>query len=302
MNTPISKELFKLFKSYKSKRFVLVEMAGNYGDYLIYKGAYKLADMAGLTYEQTTFENFMITYYTPDTVIYIHGGGGVNSFWSGKPITLLKKALSTHRGTVILGPQTFETEEYFLDQFNNKVLGDVVSEKIFIFCRELVSYDCLKQKLPENIELMIDHDTALNLTKDDFELLDMRSEYDLYSIRSDKELHPEQDYNFLSKWIDAITYSRNFDEWVSLHAGARKIVTNRLHSAVLGSILQIPTTLLPNSYHKNRAVWEFSLRPRQVRWNERLRVGFLSKILNQINFLKRFRQSKLCQRLIGQMI
>jgi exopolysaccharide biosynthesis predicted pyruvyltransferase EpsI len=160
----------------------------------------------------------------------------------------------------------------------------------------------LQEKVSKRVEVILDHDTALNLTKDDFKINVPKKNYVLYCIRGDKEMNRGQDYNFLSKWIDAVTYSRTFEEWLSLHAAAKRIITNRLHSAIIGSVLEIPTVLLPNSYHKNRAVWEFSLKPRHVKWHEKIPVSSLSRTLNQIEVLKKIRQSRVCQRLIGQMI
>jgi len=47
----VSTELFRIFKKYQSKQFVFVEPGGNWGDYLIYMGAYKLAKLCGIIFE-----------------------------------------------------------------------------------------------------------------------------------------------------------------------------------------------------------------------------------------------------------
>jgi exopolysaccharide biosynthesis predicted pyruvyltransferase EpsI len=301
-HAPVSRELFGILTLYRSRNFIFVEPGGNFGDFIIYKGAYKLAEMAGLDFEKIGFDKFMKTYYPPETIVYIHGGGGINNFWSGKPISALKKALSSHKGIVILGPQTFQIDDDFLNHFLNNVLTQVNAAAVYLFCRDLCSYERLKEKIKEAqlpfLHVMLDHDTALNLKKDDFNISKIKPSYALYCIRSDKELNPKQEYDFLSRWIDPITWSRTFDEWIHLHAGAKTIVTNRLHSAIIGTILKIPVTLLPNNYHKNRAVWEFSLRERGVNWDEHLPVNRFSQTLNQIKFLKKLRQSKVLQRFI----
>jgi hypothetical protein len=69
MNTPASKELFNLFLKYKARNFIFLEPGGNFGDLIIYKGAYKLADEANIVYETVTFDKFMNTYYPPDAII-----------------------------------------------------------------------------------------------------------------------------------------------------------------------------------------------------------------------------------------
>jgi hypothetical protein len=51
-----------------------------------------------------------------------------------------------------------------------------------------------------------------------------------------------------------------------IHAYADRIISNRLHSAIVGSVLGRPVDLLPGNYHKNRSIWEFCLSQRGVRW------------------------------------
>jgi len=51
-------------------------------------------------------------------------------------------------------------------------------------------------------------------------------------------------------------------------ANASTIITNRLHSAIIGAILGKNVELFRNSYHKNRSVWEYSLQSKGVKWIE----------------------------------
>ena len=77
-------KLFKLFSQLQHKKFVFAEPGGNAGDHLIYAGAYKLAQSAGIKFTHVDYTTFMKQSIPSDTVIYIHGAGGFNPFCSGK--------------------------------------------------------------------------------------------------------------------------------------------------------------------------------------------------------------------------
>ena len=107
-------------------------------------------------------------------------------------------------------------------------------------------------KAPSWVEVIHDHDTALNLTLSDFETSGV-SHMRLIALRRDKEAPPAL---VPPDSIDLVRSCECFEDWLSLHTAAEEIVTNRLYSAIVGVILGHSVTLLPNSYFKNRAVWE----------------------------------------------
>jgi exopolysaccharide biosynthesis predicted pyruvyltransferase EpsI len=265
----VSQRLFNLFKRYKERSFIFLEPGGNFGDILIYKGAEKIANHAGAKFKSISHVEFLSSSFDQNVVLYIHGSGGLNSWWSGTPMTILDKAVKTHKGVVILGPQTSSNDLNFLKDKIGLCLKDIVSEEIFIFARDLTTYSILKQVVPGSVNLEIDHDTALNLEKAD--LINNNypgGNYKLYALRRDKEINKGVyvAYEPFSLILDPAKYCINFEHWIYVHARAKKIVSSRLHSAILGSILKIPTVLFPNNYHKNRSVWEYSLRSRDIVW------------------------------------
>ncbi len=273
LNTEVaSNKLLELFKSLKNHKFIFVEPGGNFGDQLIYNGAYKLALLAGLEYEKISFESFKRTIFKESDVIYFHGGGGFVPWWSGTPIEGLKKTITMHAGITIVGPQSFSEDVSFLKKIFDFTSDKIICKECFIFTREITSFNNLKKVLPRQMVLDYDHDTALNL--DEFDILKQRKvdNFVFYAIRNDKESSNDKSYfvSFPSLFFDPISYCRSFDDWVSVHSKAKKIITNRLHSSILGSILGKPTVLLPNSYHKNHSVWDFSLQQRKVKWMDAL--------------------------------
>jgi exopolysaccharide biosynthesis predicted pyruvyltransferase EpsI len=56
----------------------------------------------------------------------------------------------------------------------------------------------------------------------------------------------------------------DFDAFLRYVAGAAVIVTTRLHVAILGQLLKIPTSLVEGRYHKYRGVFEYSMQPEGV--------------------------------------
>jgi exopolysaccharide biosynthesis predicted pyruvyltransferase EpsI len=294
----VSSRLFETFQRYSDRKFSFIESGGNFGDHLIYKGAYKLARLADLKFDALTFNDFESRVFLPNEVIYIHGGGGFVPWWSGKPMKMLKKLSQEFLGTLIVGPTTFSDDaEYMRTVFNDCIAGHNFKE-LFMFTRDQLSFAILQKHLPCRAHIACDHDTALNLTKADL----VQGEhpaggYTLYALRQDKERPAAQPYDYLS-WLDPIDVSSSFEEWLQFHWRAKKIVTNRTHSTIVGMILGIPTVMLPNSYHKNRSVWEFSLRDRGVQWLDHIDVGGFNGRIETSPRLKNFFTSRKYRKLL----
>jgi exopolysaccharide biosynthesis predicted pyruvyltransferase EpsI len=233
---------------------------------------------------------------SPDTIFYIHGGGGGNYLWKiNKVMDCLTYLGRNHPGVMILGPQTF-----YPDADSVKELAEVLARRpkglTFLFTREKVSYEFLRNIFSPNVEIVLDHDTALNLTMSDLAVDKIEYRYRLYGFRIDKESKQPLRRDFFSIWIDPPQECRSFDEWLRIHAHAKEIVTNRLHSAIVGMILGKKVTLLPNSYHKNNGVWEYSLAERGVCWADDIKLTFAQEMISQNRFLRCLAHSYKVQR------
>ena len=60
--------------------------------------------------------------------------------------------------------------------------------------------------------------------------------------------------------VSDVSMRGSLTDFVSTVENAEEVFTDRLHVAILGSILGKKVTLYGNVYHKNRGVWEYSLR------------------------------------------
>ncbi|MDE2027101.1 MAG: polysaccharide pyruvyl transferase family protein [Candidatus Omnitrophica bacterium] len=291
----ISEKLFNLFESLNGRHFLFVEPGGNFGDSLIYKGAYKLAGLADLKYERMPFNVFMNTGLSSNQIVYIHGSGGFNPYWGGVSLKALIRAMAIHNGEIILGPSTFSEDLIFLERELVNKINFTVCRKAVFFAREYKSYKIMQRIFPKNVEVCLDHDTAFNLNHSDLcKKSDIRNRYTLYAVREDKEKTP--DTKKIAKvyrgiWCDPILLCDHFNQWLDLHAKANIIVTNRTHSAVLGFVLGKKVKMFSNSYHKNRSIWEYSLQEKGVQWVDSLMINPFSHLVANCYPLKRFYES-----------
>jgi exopolysaccharide biosynthesis predicted pyruvyltransferase EpsI len=116
---------------------------------------------------------------------------------------------------------------------------------------------------PENVHIHLSHDTSLYLLKEDFSLQNWNKSYILIAPRNDRESAVTWDKRKIRSptriLFGDIVKLDNFNDYVNIIWNARQIYTDRLHNAILSAILGKETFLYPNSYHKNKGVYEFSL-------------------------------------------
>jgi exopolysaccharide biosynthesis predicted pyruvyltransferase EpsI len=205
----------------------------------------------------------------PAHVILIQGGGNMNDLW-GFGLRLLKNVIYQNpESVIIVGPQS-----YWFCESNFPKLFLEAKPKIYLFCREKYSYNLLRSmNLPKNVHVSLSHDTAFYLSKKDFH--PRQGVYDLICFRTDKESILPQKTSDLRRLprngivdlrpsenrivAEDISLLDDFGDFVNLVEGSRKVFTDRLHVAILATILGKDTTLYPNSYYKTKGVYEYSL-------------------------------------------
>ncbi|MFN7806654.1 MAG: polysaccharide pyruvyl transferase family protein, partial [Planctomycetaceae bacterium] len=187
------------------------------------------------------------------------------------------------------------SEDYAREVFQ-KVGESVRAERLVIWSRERTSFSLLSRTAPDWIELGLDCDTALHLDRETFLARSgpVPLTYDLLGIREDNEVFRGREFSQVEGvLLDPARYATSFEHWLRLHAGARRIITSRTHSAIAGSILKKPTIMLPGSYHKNRSIWEYVLAERGVVWGENLEAPSFARrakslLRNKVLSLSRF--------------
>lgn len=285
-------------------RLWVIGLRGNFGDNLIWSGLEALLRRRASPFELVPYDRLDVFSPSSEDTIYIHGGGGWVPFWSGTPERVLKDLVIRHQGQIIIGPSTFSPNMDYLEAALFAPLR-IAAGRTTVFCRDRPSFEIVASRVGDFARVMLDHDTAMNLTRDDIldfgEPVGLSRGYRLFALRDDAESRPSGACRVLRAPIDPVRYCYSFKHWVRLHARAGSIVTNRLHSAICGSILGVPTTLLPNSYHKARGVWEQSLAARGVQWAERLPPDWLGELEERLGITRYWQRSRKFQRLIGRL-
>ncbi len=290
-------------RKYSDSTFVFVEPGGNHGDYLIYWGAKFLADKIGLSYKSMPTHDFLQYRPSLNEAVYIHGGGGFNTWCSGLVLECLRYALDSQAKVVIQGPCTIDSDDSYVTDSMVPVFEKYTDKTKYFFAREKVTYQIAEKFLkPFCNEVYLENDTALFLNRD--EVINavgaVNDRYVLYAFRGDNEsgafYGPTGQTGVL---LDPALYCGSFAHWARVHIGAKKIITNRTHSSILGAILGKETILFPGRYHKNRSVWEYSLKQREVKWCEGEKNPDQNYKSDYIDYLpQRLRRSYKMERLV----
>jgi len=255
--------LLDIFEDYRRKKFVFITLTwGNQGDTLIRKGEYKLADDVGLEYkifnERIVGNHKKLKFSQP--IIYIHGAGSLSVDDLIRLMEYNKKKL------FVIGPHTVPLNKKMtkLRTFDNRII---------FFTRERTSYNFMRRVLS---------DVHLDLCPSFYHVMkDFLPYSGTRNLLLEKHLGTEAielppyirllDFDFI---CDPILYCRTlprnreeeFKKWVQFHQSAKLIVTNRSHSAILGTILGKKVKIFRCATHKNRSLWEYCLRNRGVEW------------------------------------
>jgi exopolysaccharide biosynthesis predicted pyruvyltransferase EpsI len=272
----------------RDRKTFIITPGGNHGDTLIHMGLVKKLEEHGYDYASLNLEHmyrgnpviggkYLINilfwrlgvdagfrlFDIPEDVglVLFEGGGYMNDVWYGP--TLLKAVMRQTEAPVAVGPQSYvfsrtRIADYFMD-----------GREATLFCRERYSYDHLTgQGLPPSVQLKVSPELALYLEPEDLgEFTEPREErYQLVAMRRDRESAVSEK---LLREIEGacdnpvtrdISMEGSLTDFVSWVANAETVYTDRLHIAIVSFILGKDATLYGNRYHKNRGVWEYSLR------------------------------------------
>lgn len=215
---------------------------GNYGDSLIYHGTKSLLDRLNIEVNFVEIESDVI-----NGVLIIDGGGNFVDEYSDVYNFLSKK--NEEYKTIIILPHTI----YGQRQSN---LLALLGSNVTIFCRETFSYTFVKKHV-KKAKCYLWHDCAFynnlnSYTKTGSGVLNV--------FRVDVESNKKN----LPVGNDDISY----DGWAMkpLHDFLKKISnyeeirTDRLHVAIASAMLDKRVIFFANSYYKNLAVYEYSLK------------------------------------------
>ncbi|MCC7004953.1 polysaccharide pyruvyl transferase family protein [Candidatus Nomurabacteria bacterium] len=234
-------DLKKFLEKYRNAKVDFYRFPGNYGDSLIWHGTKILLSELNIS------ENYVeIDSPKGSDILFIDGGGNFVDYYSDVR-DFLNKRRDLYREIVILPHTIFGDKQ--IDTLN-KLSGNVT-----VFCREKISFDFVKKHLLKgNVYLW--HDCAFY---NHFSKLS-EGKGILNAFREDKEsirskvpsANHDLSYNgYATKPLeDLVNYLMKYGE----------INTDRLHLAICATLIGKKVNLFPNSYYKNKAVFDYSLK------------------------------------------
>jgi exopolysaccharide biosynthesis predicted pyruvyltransferase EpsI len=236
--------LESFLRSISGSTFDRLTNPGNAGDGLIERGADILLNKCGIDYCTITYPEIGAA-----DVILILGSGGFCRPWHHN-IERVHFYVAKYRRVCIF-PATFDFTFAPVANFLRELPPNVIA-----FCREEVSYNALKTIVPSPERVYLDHDVAFHNDVTAWKGVGIG---EINCFRTDSES------------ARRIILERNFD--ISDMGGdAHKTVildvlknfasvnTDRLHVGIAGALLDKQVLLFVNNYHKNRSMFEYSLK------------------------------------------
>ena len=234
-------DLKKFLEKYRNTQVDFYRFPGNYGDSLIWHGTKVLLNELNIS------ENYVeIDSPKNNGVLFIDGGGNFVDYYSDVRDFLTKKP-DLYREIVILPHTIFGDKQ--INTLNN------LSSDITIFCREKVSFDFVKQNLLKG-GVYLWHDCAFYNSFP--KLPDGRGTLNVF--RKDRESVVDN----IPEFNNDLSYNgyatKPLDELINSLEQYKEINTDRLHIAICATLLGKKVNFFPNSYYKNQAVFNYSLR------------------------------------------
>lgn len=234
-------DLKKFLEKYRDKTIDFYRFPGNYGDSLIWHGTKKLMNELNIS------ENYVeIDSPKSNDTLFIDGGGNFIDHYSDVRDFLTKRH-DLYKEIVVLPHTIFGDRQ--IDVLNN------LSSNITVFCREKNSFNFVKQNfLKGNVYLW--HDCAFynNFPKSP------DGKGVLNAFRKDKESILDNIPNDNSDLSYNGYATKPVNELINSLKQYKEINTDRLHIAICATLLGKKVNLFPNSYYKNKAVFDYSLR------------------------------------------
>ncbi|MBI3684909.1 polysaccharide pyruvyl transferase family protein [Candidatus Azambacteria bacterium] len=231
----------KFLESYRDQSVDFFRFPGNYGDSLIWHGTKILLSSLNISeqYVDTSSPKY-------NDILLIDGGGNLVDYYSDIREFLEKKPALYDE--IIILPHTIFGEKQ-IEVLNN------ISSKLMVFCREKVSAEFLENRLTHG-EVYLWHDCAFY---NKFPLA-LSGKGVLNAFRSDKEsiLHRLPVSNNDLSYNGYAT--KPLKELIDFLQKYEQINTDRLHMAIAATLLGKRVRLFPNSYYKNKAVFDYSLK------------------------------------------
>ncbi|MFD3238356.1 polysaccharide pyruvyl transferase family protein [Rahnella perminowiae] len=246
-----------LLKFYHSEyRLVYKANPGNAGDGVIAAATYDFFEQSSMNYEQFRFGKF---YSSTKDVLIFGGGGNLIEGLYAEGRDFLRDNIRNFSKIIIMPSTIKGYDEFFIE---NK-------DSLIICAREEITYNyLLGLGYVKDKNLILAHDMA-------FYLDTLKYTSDISAFKGEVKCFRTDDESYDKAWKENnhdISLTWNGDYWDNIHLARSStkclvsflqeysiINTDRLHIAILGSLLQKEVNFYPNSYYKNQAVYNHSV-------------------------------------------
>ncbi|CAE1144413.1 polysaccharide pyruvyl transferase family protein [Serratia rhizosphaerae] len=241
---------------YKKYNFIYKANPGNAGDGVIAAATYDYLEANGFVYSPFSAS----ATYSPEKDVLLFGGGGnlIEGYYA-EGRDFIKNHLGTFAKVIIFPSTIFGYTEFFKENIKH----------LFVCCREKTSYDrLLKLGYIPGESLLLTQDMAFYLDKEKYisEVIPTKGTASCYRTDSESltKLQRENNHDISLTWNgdywDNANLARNSTRsLISFLQEYKAVNTDRLHVAILGSLLGMEVNFYPNSYYKNESVYDHSL-------------------------------------------
>ncbi len=239
-----------IFSDFKNKKIGFVVVDGNVGDYLIQDSAEQLFKYFKIDFRKVN-SRYAVGTFSEEVCKWadefvVCGGGNMGTFYA-TPRKTREKVLSIGKPVTIL-PQSF---------FGGR--EDLPYKVVWVRERSSLEY-YESAKLGPDLALGYSFNRRIPRPKEDLGIW----------LREDSEMI-DLPKTFVSCG-DPVRVCKTPEEYILLAARYKKIITNRLHFAIAALIARREVILLPNSYHKNRSMYEMWLKKIGCKWRNEIGV------------------------------
>ena len=247
--------IITFLKQYTNKKIIYIPNPGNAGDSLIVLGTFTLFNKLNLNYEIGNINKL----YNNEILFYA-GGGNLVGIYNNCRNFILK---NQEKNTIVVLPHTINNEDRLIQNLNDKVI---------LLCRELYSYEYVKNHIKNKNNVYLSKDMAFYIETEYLNKFKKNSHGCCNCFRLDSErtsIKIPNNNNDISQTLRQ-GISNNTSNLNVIHETCKKVFnylanyeeinTNRLHVAVAGLLLNKKVNLYPNSYWKNKAIYEYSIK------------------------------------------
>jgi exopolysaccharide biosynthesis predicted pyruvyltransferase EpsI len=243
-------DIYEFLSDYKDKNIIYIPNPGNAGDQLIAYTTIQIFQEININF---TFGNIKTVY--KNKILFYGGGGNLIGIYKDCYKFLVHNMYTGNH--IVLLPHTVKDEDDII-----RSLGDNVK----IICRELVSYKYVYSIIKNKSNVYLSRDLAFHVKGMCIEV----GKGTCNVFRNDTEktcVKIPKDNVDLSEKLYKIINDNNIEILKEVSMSIFKylsdyeiINTNRLHIAIAGSLLNKKVNFYNNSYYKNRAVYEYSMK------------------------------------------